>query len=217
MRRYLIIAAGISFFAILFVEPVRDRLSNIFFAREVFREERDIIGYGKGYNFRVEEIQKMLQGMGLYKRAPDGFMGLSTREALRKFQNSQHIRKSGYIDRKTWQELSRLKYERQGVAVAIATPTRIEPVKDAGSDKRDIYDEVINSRLNAKERVKNIQIALKNAGLDPGEIDGRMGSKTKDAVMRFQRKNGLTADGVAGAKTWEYLKEYLKREGGAGR
>ena len=72
MRRYLIIAAGISFFAILFVEPVRDRLSNIFFAREVFREERDIIGYGKGYNFRVEEIQKMLQGMGLYKRAPDG-------------------------------------------------------------------------------------------------------------------------------------------------
>ena len=159
----------------------------------------------------------MLQDAGFYKRASDGFMGLSTRDALRKFQNSQRIRKSGYIDRKTWQELSRLKYERQGVAVAIATPTRIEPVKDAGSDKRDIYDEVINSRLNAKERVKNIQIALKNAGLDPGEIDGRMGSKTKDAVMRFQRKNGLTADGVAGAKTWEYLKEYLKREGGAGR
>ena len=210
MRRYLIIVIGMTLFAILFVEPVRDRLSDIFFAREASREERDIIGVGEGYNFRVEEIQKMLQDAKFYKGAPDGFMGLITRDALRKFQNSQRIRRSGYIDRKTWQELSRLKYERQDAAVAIAAPARIEPLKDAGADKRDIYDEVINYRLNAKERVKKIQLALKNAGYDPGEIDGRMGKKTQEAGMKFQKKNGLEPDGVVGAKTWEYLKPYLE-------
>lgn len=37
------------------------------------------------------------------------------------------------------------------------------------------------------------------------EIDGNFGSKTEAAVKDFQKKHGLTADGIVGAKTWKAL------------
>ena len=51
------------------------------------------------------------------------------------------------------------------------------------------------------ETVTQIQKKLKNWGYYNGVIDGVYGSKTEEAVKAFQAKNGLTADGVAGAKT----------------
>ncbi|MCM8814307.1 MAG: peptidoglycan-binding protein [Candidatus Omnitrophica bacterium] len=56
---------------------------------------------------------------------------------------------------------------------------------------------------------KNIQVALKNAGYYNGPLDGVIGSKTTDAIKKFQRDNNLTADGNVGRKTWEKLKKYL--------
>ena len=51
------------------------------------------------------------------------------------------------------------------------------------------------------ETVTQIQKKLKNWGYYDGTIDGVFGTKTEDAVKAFQKKNGLTADGVAGEKT----------------
>lgn len=49
--------------------------------------------------------------------------------------------------------------------------------------------------------VKQIQTKLKNWGYYTGAVDGVYGTQTKNAVIYFQRKNGLTADGVAGPAT----------------
>lgn len=49
--------------------------------------------------------------------------------------------------------------------------------------------------------VKQIQTRLKNWGYYNGAVDGVYGTQTKNAVLYFQRKNGLTADGVAGPAT----------------
>ena len=51
------------------------------------------------------------------------------------------------------------------------------------------------------DEVKQIQQKLKNWGYYNGSIDGIYGSKTLEAVKYFQRKNGLTVDGIAGDKT----------------
>ena len=55
------------------------------------------------------------------------------------------------------------------------------------------------------EEVKEIQKKLKQWGYYDGEIDGIYGSKTFSAVKKFQTKNGLTADGIAGEKTLSAL------------
>ncbi len=50
-------------------------------------------------------------------------------------------------------------------------------------------------------QVKTMQTKLKNWGYYAGAVDGVYGAQTKQAVIKFQKKNGLTADGIAGAKT----------------
>ena len=51
------------------------------------------------------------------------------------------------------------------------------------------------------ETVRQIQEKLSDWGYYSGSIDGVYGSKTEEAVKKFQRKNGLTADGIAGSAT----------------
>jgi murein L,D-transpeptidase YcbB/YkuD len=60
--------------------------------------------------------------------------------------------------------------------------------------------------------VKQLQTALKNAGYDPGNADGKMGKQTREAIKAFQKANGLAADGVVGRRTWSLLREYLDKK-----
>ena len=53
--------------------------------------------------------------------------------------------------------------------------------------------------------VRQIQTRLKNWGYYSGSVDGIYGTQTKNAVVYFQRKNGLTVDGVAGPATLSAL------------
>ena len=55
------------------------------------------------------------------------------------------------------------------------------------------------------EEVKQIQSKLKAWGYYDGGVDGIYGSKTFEAVKKFQRKNGLSVDGIAGQKTLSAL------------
>ncbi|MBQ7713098.1 MAG: spore cortex-lytic enzyme [Clostridia bacterium] len=50
-------------------------------------------------------------------------------------------------------------------------------------------------------QVKTVQTKLKNWGYYTGSVDGIYGPKTVAAVKYFQRVNGLTQDGIVGAKT----------------
>jgi murein L,D-transpeptidase YcbB/YkuD len=65
------------------------------------------------------------------------------------------------------------------------------------------------SEVKSRPKIKQIQMALKNAGYNPGPVDGRIGRQTKDALRAFQKANGLTPDGKAGKQTWELLRKYL--------
>lgn len=51
------------------------------------------------------------------------------------------------------------------------------------------------------DEVIQIQTKLKNWGYYSGAIDGTYGTGTFNAVKKFQQKNGLKADGIAGSET----------------
>ncbi len=51
------------------------------------------------------------------------------------------------------------------------------------------------------DEVVKIQTKLKNWGYYKGKVDGIYGQQTYEAVKYFQRKNGLTVDGIAGPRT----------------
>lgn len=56
----------------------------------------------------------------------------------------------------------------------------------------------IGSRGN---EVRQIQQRLKDEGYYKGSVDGIYGTQTKQAVLLYQQRNGLNADGVAGTLT----------------
>ncbi len=55
------------------------------------------------------------------------------------------------------------------------------------------------------DEVIQIQTKLKRWGYYSGNIDGIYGTQTLNAVKYFQRKNGLTVDGIAGKNTLEAM------------
>ena len=55
------------------------------------------------------------------------------------------------------------------------------------------------------EMVRQVQLKLQKWGYLKGAADGVFGQDTYEAVVHFQRKNGLTADGVVGQRTWNAL------------
>ncbi len=58
------------------------------------------------------------------------------------------------------------------------------------------------SKVGSKgSEVTKIQTNLKKWGYYEGSVDGIYGTATKEAVKYFQRKNGLSIDGIAGPKT----------------
>ncbi len=74
-----------------------------------------------------------------------------------------------------------------------------------------IFDVVLmswNSEVEALSKygsrgteVRTIQEKLKRWGYYSGSVDGIYGSQTVSAVKSFQKKNGLTVDGIAGIQT----------------
>ena len=60
-------------------------------------------------------------------------------------------------------------------------------------------------RGSSGDKVTQLQQKLKNWGYYSGSVDGIFGSATEAAVKKFQKKNGLTADGIVGKATAEKL------------
>lgn len=63
----------------------------------------------------------------------------------------------------------------------------------------------LSKRGSTGSEVTKIQQKLINWGYMTGSADGIYGAKTEAAVKRFQQKNGLSADGIAGSKTLEKM------------
>jgi len=62
---------------------------------------------------------------------------------------------------------------------------------------------------DAKVNFSAVQQALKNAGFDPGPVDGNPGRKTFAAIRAFQKSKGLNPDGKVGFRTLWYLADHL--------
>src|SRR3954447_25261530 len=62
--------------------------------------------------------------------------------------------------------------------------------------------EPLLKRGSSGTAVRQLQQALKEAGHDPGPIDGEFGAATEAAVRAFQQEKGIAVDGVVGAIPW---------------
>lgn len=105
-------------------------------------------------------------------------------------------------------------------ATFVGWPQSMEPISASRPAPRAAPR---NADLRAKHlrvpgvTVKQLQLALREAGCNPGKIDGSMGPNTVTAIKTFQRNTGLTPDGVVGPKTWAMLQTVTHQAGAPGK
>ena len=126
----------------------------------------------------VKNLQTKLKKLGFYNASIDGDYGDTTVAAVKAFQKKYNLTADGVAGSETLKKLD-------------------NAYKNADSDKDD--DSLRKGATGTA--VKTLQTNLKKLGFYTAYVDGSFGSTTESAVKAFQKKYGLTADGVAGSAT----------------
>ena len=140
----------------------------------------------------VKALQNALIQLGFLKGSADGKFGAATENAVLLFQQQNGYPTTGAMDANAQAFLYSGKPKNaSGKKEAV---TQVSPVTGASMKQHDTGDEVTE-----------LQTRLKTLGYYDGEISGTFNLATKKAVIAFQKKNGLTADGIANAATQQKL------------
>ena len=140
---------------------------------------------------QVKLMQKRLKELGYYSAGADGSFGYQTLKAVVAFQKNNKLTDDGVAGPSTLKKMVSSSALKAGESA------------DKEEEKEDEKLETDNSlkKGDSGEAVKALQRRLKELGYYTNYIDGDFGSQTVTAVKAFQKKNGLTDDGVAGSVT----------------
>lgn len=110
----------------------------------------------------------------------DGNFGSATQSAVINFQKNNGLSPDGKVGPKTWAKLN-----------------SADPVKGSGTNSGSLREG------SSGEAVRKLQERLISLGYNCGSTgaDGKFGRNTTLAVIKFQKINGLSPDGIAGPKT----------------
>ena len=128
----------------------------------------------------VKDLQTKLKKLGFYNAYVDGSYGDTTVAAVKAFQKKYNLTADGVAGSETLKKLD-------------------SAYKNADSNTSTDDDSLRKGATGTA--VKTLQTNLKKLGFYTAYVDGSFGSTTESAVKAFQRKYGLTADGVAGSAT----------------
>lgn len=139
----------------------------------------------------IATIQTALKQLKLYSAEITGHYGEKTQAAVKLFQKRYALTDDGIAGEATIAAL----YEAAGITSQTSTASGTVSVT-ASSDSGTLLRHGTRS-----DAVLRLQQDLTRLGYYSGNITGHYGTMTEAAVMSFQRRNGLSADGIAGAKT----------------
>jgi len=110
---------------------------------------------------KIRQVQTLLKTVGFDPGRIDGAFGLKTKKALLRLRSS----------------CSGLNDLLQGVDLEKIAPA----IESSGAHRKDAVRAMLR-----KEEIRVIQVRLKDAGFDPGTVDGISGPDTRSAVARFR-------------------------------
>ena len=128
----------------------------------------------------VKNLQTKLKKLGFYNASIDGDYGDTTVAAVKAFQKKHNLTADGVAGSETLKKLD-------------------SAYKNADSNTSTDDDSLRKGATGAA--VKTLQTNLKKLGFYTAYVDGSFGATTESAVKAFQKKYGLTSDGVAGSAT----------------
>ena len=131
----------------------------------------------------IATIQAQLNKKGCSVGTVDGIAGPATYNAVISFQNKNGLTADGQVGPATWDVL-------------------FDTISGGNSYSRILK---LTSPLMYGEDIRAVQNKLNSLGYVAGTADGYYGNMTRNAVINFQSKKGLAADGDVGPATWSAL------------
>lgn len=154
----------------------------------------------------VRALQENLTALGYYKSSITGHYGNLTKEAVRQFQKKNGLTADGVAGPRTQEKIASLLANNSGSSAgtgSTGTPSAT-PAPDT----------VLLNKGSSGEIVRQLQENLHALEFYDGVISGNYGNLTKEAVRQFQKKHGLTADGIAGPRTLAKIAEEIAKLNG---
>lgn len=165
----------------------------------------------------VKRVQERLIELGYLKDGADGVYGTKTKNAVKEFQKYNGLPADGVAGKLTQTYL----FEDPNVKAkpGAVTSTPATAANDSAATPGPTAEPTPSPtpaitpsgtyrtlKLNARgNQVKKVQERLIELGYLKDNADGVYGGKTRNAVMAFQKNNGLKADGAAGKETQLWL------------
>jgi peptidoglycan hydrolase-like protein with peptidoglycan-binding domain len=178
-----------------FVKQVQEwtedkRTAPIYVPNPVHEEQPVMVKFGDS-GALVKKFQSYLKELGydIGKYGADGIAGRDTVAAVEKFQKDNKLIVDGIIGKQTSAKFNELLQLKKG---ATGEGSSIVPFPGYNL-KRGMSDR------NSKKDIERVQRAIK---VQP---DGRFGSRTERAVREYQRRHGLSVDGIVGKNTWSVM------------
>lgn len=156
-----------------------------------------------GFTTAMQMVQTMMQG------EREQLIAMVT--LLKNWGAQSLLVNRNFADPESWRAIADLyngpAYEKNKYHIKLAEAYR----KHKGSDAMEIPTSRVLRLGHKGEVVRNLQTDLQSLGytFDSG-VDGRYGPETEANVRAFQRKQGLTVDGVVGVKTFAAVARALE-------
>ena len=142
----------------------------------------------------VKSVQTKLIALGYLTGKADGVYGTATESAIRRFQTRNGLTSDGICGEDTVKAL----YSSTAIDAGSSVTPSPKPVDESAPTR------ILRPGMSGDD-VKSVQSRLKALGYYTGTVDGNYGTGTMAAVASFQLRNNLSADGVAGTRTYKKL------------
>lgn len=142
------------------------------------------------YDPLIQEAQRELLALGVYKGTVDGVNGLRTKQAIQDYQQLNGLAPTGDVSDDL---INHMRFTHKVQAASQFTGS-VAPVA------------LLTVKAGQEVNVKKVQVALAGLGYDINKLDGLLNDETHSAILKYQMDNGLDMSGAADAGLLEALK-----------
>ena len=145
------------------------------------------------YDPLIQDAQRELLALGVYKGSVDGVNGLHTKQAIQDYQQLNGLPLTGEVSDDL---INHMRFSHKVQAASEFTGS----VAPAGA-------QVVQPAKPAQDlNIKKVQVALAGMGYDINKLDGMLNDETHSAILKYQMDNGLDMGGTVDTGLLEALK-----------
>ena len=157
------------------------------------------------YDPLIQDAQRELLALGVYKGAVDGVNGLHTKQAIETYQQMNGLPATGevsddLITHMRFTHKVQAASEFTGSVAPVATAPAMQKLAAAAAAVQQPMKPALDPNI------KKVQVALAGLGYDINKLDGLLNDETHSAILKYQMDNGLDMNGAVDGELLQTLR-----------